>query len=344
MIEQISSPHGSHRTALWITWEHHRRTLELCHALSIELCELTSPRSRGLRYVVLLARTTICLLRRRPSLVVVQCPSVVLGLWAALLKPLLGFSLVADLHNEAVRPFSILSSTYESVLAFIHATADLCLVSNAHLSDVVERAGGKVFVLPDKLPDMRPRAIVPAGPTRSVVFVCTYAPDEPFREVIDAARGIDPTVTVFVTGSYRRVEPLHPPENVYLTGYVSERDYVALLQTADVIVDLTCIDDCLVCGAYEAVALGKPLVTSDTAALREYFNRGTVYTKHDSQSLAAAMSYALEHSDELAAEMRTLRVELARDWVRQRDALRRLLQLDESGRTASDLIPLPMRH
>jgi glycosyltransferase involved in cell wall biosynthesis len=199
-------------------------------------------------------------------------------------------------------------------------------------------------VLPDKLPDIRPRATVPAGPTRSVVFVCTYAPDEPFREVIEAARGIDPTVTVFVTGSYRRVEPLHPPDNVYLTGFVSERDYVALLQSADAIVDLTSIDDCLVCGAYEAVALGKPLVTSDTTALREYFNRGTVYSKHDSQSLAAAISYALEHSDALAAEMRTLRVELTRSWAGQRDALRRLLQLDEAGQTANDLIPLPMRH
>ncbi|HKE82980.1 MAG TPA: glycosyltransferase [Vicinamibacterales bacterium] len=344
MIEQVSFPHGSQRTALWITWERHRRTLELCQSLSIELCELTSPRSRVVRYIVLLTRTTICLLRRRPALVVVQCPSVVLGLWVALLKPLLRFSLVADLHNEAVRPFNYSSSIYESMLAFIHVTADLCLVSNEHLIAAVEQSGGKAFVLPDKLPDLRPRATVPASPTRSVVFVCTYAPDEPFREVIEAAGGIDSTVTVFVTGSYRRVEPLHPPDNVYLTGFVSERDYLALLQMADVIVDLTSIDDCLVCGAYEAVALGKPLVTSDTAALREYFNRGTVYTKHDSHSLAAAISYALEHSDELAAEMRTLRVELARDWVRQRDALRRLLQLDEAGQTAKDLIPLPMRH
>src|SRR5262245_3435680 len=205
MIEPVSPPHLSPHRAVWITWEHHRRTRELCASLSIELCELTSPRSRVLRYIVLLGRTTIYLVRRRPSLVVVQCPSVVLGLWVALLKPFLRFSLVADLHNEAVRPFYVSSSLYESVLRFIHSTADLCLVSNEHLCAVVEQAGGKVFVLPDKLPDLRTRAIVPAASTRSVVFVCTYAPDEPFREVIDAARGLDPTVSVFVTGNYRRV-------------------------------------------------------------------------------------------------------------------------------------------
>jgi hypothetical protein len=84
-----------------------------------------------------------------------------------------------------------------------------------------------------------------------------------------------------------------------------------------------------VCGAYEAVALGKPLVTSDTVALRNYFRMGTVYTKHDPQSLAAAVTYALAHRERLAAEMEMLRLELARDWKRRRDALRRALQLGD---------------
>jgi glycosyltransferase involved in cell wall biosynthesis len=330
--------------ALWITWEHHRRTTELCRALSIELCELTSRRARAVRYLVLVVRTVRCLLRRRPTLVVVQCPSVVLGAVVAMLKPLLRFTLVADLHNEAVRPYSISSRLYGMVLAFIHGTADVCIVSNRHLSPVVQAAGGTAFVLPDKLPDLAPRTVVHPDSTRMVVFVCTYARDEPFREVIEAARFLEPSVTLFVTGDYRRIDGLRPPDNVYLTGFVSERDYVALLQMADVIVDLTSIDDCLVCGAYEAVALGKPLVTSDTAALREYFSRGAVYTRHDRRSLAAAMTDALDNAEQLGAEMRELRVELDRDWTRQRDALRQLLPLDEGPRRSNDLIPLAMRH
>ena len=330
------------QSALWITWEHHRRTIELCRALSLELCELLSPRSRVIRYVVLIARTVRCLVRRRPSLVVVQCPSVVLGMVAAMLKPFLRFTLVADLHNEAVKPYSISSRLYRIVLAFIHRTADVCIVSNAHLVPAVEAAGGRTFVLPDKLPDLPSRAITIPNSTRTVVFVCSYAADEPYREVIEAARFLDPCVTVMVTGDFRRGDVLRPPDNVYLTGFVSERDYLALLQIADVIVDLTSLEDCLVCGAYEAVALGKPLVTSDTVALREYFHRGTVYTKHDCRSLAAAMAEALDNSDRLAADMRALRVELARSWTRQRDALRRLLPLGE--RTHHDLLPFAMGH
>jgi hypothetical protein len=85
-------------------------------------------------------------------------------------------------------------------------------------------------------------------------------------------------------------------------------------------------------------------VTSDTAALREYFNRGSVYTRHDSRSLAAAITDALDNSERLAAEMRQLRVELNRRWTRQRDALRQLLPLNDGRRRSNDLIPLAMRH
>ena len=331
------------RDALWLTWEVHRRTRELCHALSIDLCELTSRSPRIVRYVTLLLRTAWCLVRRRPSLVVIQCPSVILALWVVLLRPWLRFRLVADLHNEAVVPFNLSGTIYLKAIALIHRTADLCIVTNSHLVPVVERAGGTAFVLPDKLPDLRTRAVGTAGATRNIVFVCTYAPDEPYREVIEAARTLDPSVTLFVTGNYKKVPALHPPDNVYLTGYVSERDYVAILNMADVIVDLTSMDDCLVCGAYEAVALGKPLITSDTRMLREYFHRGTVYTRHDSQSLAAAMTYALEHADHLASEIRALRVELAREWTHQRDALRQQLHLEAAGESTSGLVPVVIR-
>src|SRR4029079_12714235 len=89
----------------------------------IECGEFVSPRSRAIRYFVLIARTVRCLVRRRPALVVVQCPSVVLGLGVAMLKPFLRFTLVADLHNEAVKPYSISSRLYRIVLAFIHRRA-----------------------------------------------------------------------------------------------------------------------------------------------------------------------------------------------------------------------------
>ncbi len=272
----------------------------------------------------------MCVARRRPSLLVIQCPSIVLGLWAVILKKIFRFSLMADLHNEAVRPYNVSSPLYEALCRLIRRTADVCVVTNTSLQRTVEGAGARAFVLPDKVPDLAPIAAPPAARSRRrAVFICSYAPDEPYLEVIEAARALDSVVTIHVTGDYRAVKHLPPASFAHLTGFLPEADYVALLSAADVIIDLTCMEDCLVCGAYEAVALGKPLVTSDTVALRDYFRMGTVYTKHDPRSLAAAITYALAHRERLAAEMDTLRRELARDWKRRNDALRHALQLGD---------------
>jgi glycosyltransferase involved in cell wall biosynthesis len=268
--------------------------------------------------------------RHSPDVLIVQCPSIVLGLWAAALKPLCGYTLVADLHNEAVKPYIVSSRVYERLLGVVHRAADLCIVTNPNLTPVIESAGGRTFVLPDKLPDLRSASSEKPAPT-SVVFVCTYSPDEPYREVIEAAAALDPSVTVFITGRYRGKDPLPVPSNVRLTGFLPEEAYVSLLASADVIVDLTAIEDCLVCGAYEAVALGRPLVTSDTAALRQYFRRGTVYARHDSASLAAAITRALADRERLAAEMRSLKPDLMAAWTEQRDALQALLGRGAGG-------------
>jgi glycosyltransferase involved in cell wall biosynthesis len=310
---------------IWVTWETHRRTSELSRDLGTQLVEITSGLPRLGRYTVLLVRTVASLIRHTPDVLIVQCPSIVLGLLAVGLKPLFGYTLVADLHNEAVKPYIVSSRLYERLLRVIHRAADLCIVTNPYLTPVIAASGGRTFVLPDKLPDLPPASTTTHSPSR-VVFVCTYSRDEPYLEVIEAARTLDPSVTVFITGRYRGKQPLAVPDNVRLTGFLPEAEYVDLLSSADVVVDLTAIEDCLVCGAYEAVALGRPLVTSDTTALREYFSRGTVYARHDSASLAEAITTALAHRERLASEMQLLKPDLAAAWTQQRDALHHLLR------------------
>jgi glycosyltransferase involved in cell wall biosynthesis len=299
----------------------------LSRVLGLDLLEIISDLPRIARYTMLLIRTTLAVVQRAPSLLVIQCPSIVLGVWAACMKRVLGFTLVADLHNDAVRPYSVESRLHRRLLRIVHRAADLCIVSNPNLTSVIERAGGQAFVLPDKLPELTPSATAAPASGASVVFICSFSSDEPYLEVIDAAGELGPSVTVFVTGRYRHAATLTTPPNVRLTGYLSDEDYVALVASADVVVDLTAIDDCLVCGAYEAVSLGRPLVTSDTAALREYFRLGTIYTKHDRHSLAAAIALALTDKERLAAEMHALRPDLVREWTRQKDALQRVLRL-----------------
>lgn len=314
--------------ALWITWERHRRTREIAPSLHVRLFELVSSAGVPWKYVPLLGRTTFCLARERPTHVFVQCPSLVLGLWSVVLKRLLGYALIADLHNQAVQPCANGPFVYRWMLRCLHRNADLGLVSNNALSPIVEANGGTPFVLPDRIPSLQPASsAAKSGPPYSVVFVCSFAADEPYGEVIEAARLLADLAIVHVTGRHRVEDsPRSVPENVQFTGFLPETAYEELLRHADVVVDLTTREACLVCGAYEAVALEKALVTSDTCALRTYFNRGTVYTQHDPASIAAAIRNALERRTELAREMSLLRRDLEARWEARRLVLLTQLQ------------------
>lgn len=304
--------HAAVPGAIWITWERHRRTREIARALGIPLFEILSSRSGAARYAGLVKGTIATLRRERPRVLLVQCPSIILGALVARMRRVFGYRLVADLHNEAVTPFALRARWYTALVRSIHRGAALSIVTNAGLVATVEGHGGHAFVLPDPIPQMQPATEHSAG---DVVFICTFAPDEPWRAVIDAASMLPPDVTVHVTGRAPAEALSAPrPANVTLTGYLAHEAYDALLARAAVVMDLTAMEDCLVCGAYEAVAVGVPLVTSDTTALRRHFSRGAVFTSHDPASIARSIQDALDRRRVLADEMVALRQQLRHDW------------------------------
>ena len=61
---------------------------------------------------------------------------------------------------------------------------------------------------------------------------------------------------------------------------------------------------------YEAMAYGRPLVTSDSTVLREYFGPAARYTGPDADSIAEALSDAITRAPEFHASMVSLGEEL----------------------------------
>jgi glycosyltransferase involved in cell wall biosynthesis len=126
--------------------------------------------------------------------------------------------------------------------------------------------------------------------------------DEPYQAAFDACSCLEPLgFTLFVSGNYRRagVEPARFPWVRFL-GYVSEAQYYAYLASCAVAMDLTTLEDCLLCGAYEAVAAAKPLVISNTRALADYFGATVVLTENAPEAIAASIQRAHAQRDELA--------------------------------------------
>ena len=148
------------------------------------------------------------------------------------------------------------------------------------------------------------------------MFPASYGEDEPLDAVLDACRQLPNDVHVYVTGNYGKHDPGLPgraPDNVTFTGFLSEQDYVNLLFSADAVLALTTAESCMLCACYEALAAGKALITSDTSALREYFDRA-IFVRNTPESIARGIREFVDHRDRCAADSRAMLTELSEKW------------------------------
>ena len=61
----------------------------------------------------------------------------------------------------------------------------------------------------------------------------------------------------------------------------------------DATIDLTTRENCLVCGAYQSIAAGKPMVLSKTRALQTFFPAGAVYTDNSAADIRRCIEKVL---------------------------------------------------
>lgn len=293
--------------AFWITWELQPRNRSMARELGIPLHELSFSGPRLARHFKSVVSTLRLLLRERPSVVFSSNPSLVLTYLLLVCRRLFGFRHTIDAHYGGVVSVSG-SRLIQRLLDFANRHADTVIVTNEAHADQVRGAGGTPFVCPDPLPNIRPNSVKPAAlqaAEKSVLFVCSYDWDEPYAAVFEAAKALGELgFRVYASGAYSRVgvSPQDVP-HVTLLGYVARSEYEAYIQHVDVVLDLTIWQDCLVCGAYEAMAVGKPCVLSRTRSLTELFTHGTVFTSHEPRDIVAAVCDAYDRRRALSAQI-----------------------------------------
>jgi glycosyltransferase involved in cell wall biosynthesis len=201
--------------------------------------------------------------------------------------------------------------------------ADLTVVTNTPLADHVAANGGRAFVLPDPIPCLDGFERERLDGQANLLFICTYAMDEPYAEVFEAARSLSPGIRIHVSGNYakRGIDPAALAPNLVLTGYLSEEAYVRLLRSVDATIDLTTRENCLVCGAYESIAAGKPMVLSKTRAIQAFFPSGAVYTDNSAADIRRCIEQVLADRERLAAEIAYLRQQREAEWEQRRREL-----------------------
>jgi len=318
------------KKSIWISWEKHRRTQELAKVFNAELFTLLYNEKSCIRYPVLLAKTFLLIMQYRPKILYVQNPSIVLAALAAFLKPFFRYKLIVDRHSNF--KLATLSSAlfkwriFHSLSRFSIRKADYTIVTNKTLFDLVNEWHGRAVVLQDKLPDLEKIEPRPLKGEFNIVCVSTFSPDEPIFEIVEAAKTVNDSVHIYITGRYQnysRISELQKimPKNVTTTGFLSEQDYLQLLNSVDAVMVLTTEDDLLTCGAYEAVALKKPMILSKTKAITSYFNKGAVYTDADMRSIAKSIMGVQAQYSDLAEAVKELFDELNVSWQQKYHAL-----------------------
>lgn len=307
---------------IWITWEDQRRNRELSRAFDadlIELKEIDRIPFKIKKYCLGLVKTVLCLLQKRPSIVFCQNPSIILSFFLVVLKYITGFKVIVDAHNAGLLPAEGRSSMLMLISKLIQRQADLVLVTNNYLKKHVMNSGGKAFVLQDKIPLIKQRSPIPLAGKINFLFICSYAEDEPYEIVFEAAASLPDDIKIYVTGNFKnKINITNLPKQVHLTGFIPAKEFETMLYSVDGTIDLTKRENCLVCGAYESVAVGKPMILSNTIALKEYFKFGAIYTNHTPEAIHNAILNFISKKETLKKEVQDLKLACQQDWSKRK--------------------------
>ncbi len=227
----------------------------------------------------LVCRRSALLRRTEPAWVIAQSPSFVLAAYAVTVGRCHARWVIVDAHRGR-SPVHQRPLGCTAPCPAIMRLATAVIVTNDEFATVVRRSGGRPIVLPDPLPEAGSVEPLSLGVGLHLAVILTYAPDEPVEDVLAAACSAPPDVTFHLTGPSDRLDPAvraASPRNVRFTGFLPEDEYWRLLCSVDAVVDLTKMPDCLVCGAYEAVAARAPSILSDSPAARRLFDGAAIF-------------------------------------------------------------------
>jgi len=314
------------RPGVFVTWAPvSRRTQTLAARLGLEQARVSAPWFKRplfapLKYPVQIARTWQLLRRVRPAEVWVMDPPApaVLVAWAyCRLEPA---TQVVDMHTVG---FYDLKWRVLRLLEWpALRDAAVNLVTNRRLADRLRSWHCRAAVLTDPLPTP-PEDIDDPVEKGAVTVVATYSADEPIHELPSVARSLS-EVTMYVTG-HPLVDTSRWPHNLVPTGFLDDAEYWHRLASSEVVVVLTTRPDTLLSGGYEALAVGRPVVVSGQAVLRERFGDAAVYVSDDADGIAAGIRVALAAADDYAARSRRLAVRWEDEWQKSAAQLLRSL-------------------
>lgn len=206
--------------------------------------------------------------------------------------------------------------------------ADLSIITNEAHYNLLTSLGAKALIISD-IPfedKLFTNEKIKLSSLLNICYICTFSADEPYVEVFEAARQND-KVKIYVTGDYKKVQinPSNYP-NVHFTGFLSNEDYKKYLNNVDVIMTLTTRENTMQRAGSEAISVGKPLITSDTKMLRNYFKSGTIFVANTRNEINDGFNEAIKHIQILKVEILKFREDRKKEFSSKLKILNKILE------------------
>jgi glycosyltransferase involved in cell wall biosynthesis len=310
---------------LFIVWsKHSRRATTLAAELGGQVSFQYESGLAGrwltpFRYLVQGWKTWYLLERVRPDAVIVQVPPIfallIVTAWCELQGKMRSaqrrVSYAIDCHTGTF--YDLRWRWSLPLLRWLSRRAAVTLVASDGALGILKRWKVRSLLLIDGLPTLS----LPTGTAGSegkarVAVISGFGLDEPVAEVFAVAQLL-PQVTFYISGDAKRIDTrflARKPDNIILTGFLSDSDYTGLLKNVHGLVNLTKAPHLLTCASYEALAMGKPAVVSDWPQMKRYFSRGFIYVNNTPEAIAKGIAKMLDEQTILSDEVVAMRSEL----------------------------------
>lgn len=260
-----------------------------------------------LRYFVQSFRTWKLLIEKKPDLILVTNPPIVLALNVFVYCKIFGSKYLLENHSPAL--YSDKWSWSVPLLRFVARKAVLNIIDQDRYKVLFESWGAQALVLAKMPRKFTPSKILSDSNKRfNITVVNTFAPDEPLKPILDAARQLT-DVHFYILGDYRLANQAiisDLPANITLTGWLNHDDYWNQLKQSRAVMTLTTYEYSIVAGGTDGMAVGCPLILSDQPALKEYFIKGTIFVENCCNSIVSGIRQLQQNEYQYKEEIHQL--------------------------------------
>lgn len=286
----------------------------------------------GLQFI----KTFLTLLRELPEIVFVMNPPVFACFPVYLYCKIRKKRFIIDMHTGAL--MDDIWQKVKYVQKFFTRHALFTIITNEEIGEELRKWGCDYKIIPDVPIRISKLKIPVMEGNLNITLVNTFSKDEPIINFLKATEKLQ-DINFYITGkinkkNYHFVK--NSNKNIRFTGFLPENEFYGLLAASDLVVVLTTRDKTMQRGAYEAIYLGKPVVTSDWKVLRDNFSIGAVFVDNTISGIEEGIKKALRNIVKLNKEAINLRGLKYSIWKKNFNSIINDIEKSNRGKPAQD--------